>query len=263
MVPSATEGWSLINIPSFAHLPRPVYLRSLLLPKRHVFPLHSHNWHQFTYAASGSLMVTVEKSWYVIAQEQAIWVPRGVRHTTGAFQDAEFRNLYTVDAPDLNMPACSTVLSATPLLRALIAELADISHRVERDEYVAQIDRLILEQLHRQPKEDFHLPWPESPSLHKICQELYADPACTRSFAEWGKAVGASPRTLARRFEKELGMAPREWRTNLRLFKAIDLLESSDNITEIALKLGYSTPSAFTYMFHQKMGCTPSEWRRR
>jgi AraC-like DNA-binding protein len=58
-------------------------------------------------------------------------------------------------------------------------------------------------------------------------------------------------------------MAPREWRTNLRLFKAIDLLESSDNITEIALQLGYSTPSAFTYMFHQKMGCTPSEWRRR
>jgi hypothetical protein len=27
--------------------------------------------------------------------------------------------------------------------------------------------------------------------------------------------------------------------------------------------LGYSTPSAFTFTFRRKMGCSPSEWRRK
>ena len=35
------------------------------------------------------------------------------------------------------------------------------------------------------------------------------------------------------------------------------------SVTSIAIDLGYAGTSAFSYMFHQATGCTPSQWRSR
>lgn len=91
---------------------------------------------------------------------------------------------------------------------------------------------------------------------------LYADPANSRYAETWGLEVGMSQRTLARRFEQEVGMNLRTWRQRLRLFKAIELLGSSLPITEIALRLGYSSVSAFIFMFRSEMGISPLQYRR-
>ena len=47
-------------------------------------------------------------------------------------------------------------------------------------------------------------------------------------------------------------MSMRAWRRRLRLFKAIELLAGHLNVTQIALELGYSSTSAFTYAFRTK-----------
>jgi len=99
--------------------------------------------------------------------------------------------------------------------------------------------------------------------LHRISESLYANPADSRSLDEWGKEVGASGRTVARRFEQDVGITLREWRHKLRLFLALEWLCAGRNVTDIALDLGYASTSAFSYMFRQEMGCPPSEWRSR
>ncbi|MDD3353447.1 helix-turn-helix transcriptional regulator [Zoogloea sp.] len=256
------EGWSPVAVPDMASLPGPVFLRSQCLPARHIFPVHSHRWNQLVYATAGTLVVTVADSWYVITPEQAIWVPTGVEHTTGALHGAEFRNLYVADQPGLGMPGGCTVLSVTPFLRALIVELDDIHKRGEEERYIGRINQLILDQLRRLPVLDFHLPWPKTPMLQRICEALYASPADPRSVEDWGAELGASGRTLARRFEKEIGMGLREWRHRLRLFRAVEWLAAGRSVTEVALELGYGSTSAFTFMFRQEMGCSPTEWKR-
>ena len=75
--------------------------------------------------------------------------------------------------------------------------------------------------------------------------------------------MGASGWTLARRFEKEVGIPLRQWRHKLRLLLALEWLCSGRNMTDIALNLGYASTSAFTYMFRQEMGCPPLQWRSR
>jgi hypothetical protein len=45
-----------------------------------------------------------------------------------------------------------------------------------------------------------------------------------------------SGRTLARRFEAELGMSLRSWRRVLRLFKAIELLGGGLGVTQTAME---------------------------
>jgi AraC-like DNA-binding protein len=257
-----TDDWIPEHVPDIQSLPRPILLRSQHLPKRHLFPRHSHPWNQFVYAISGTMFAAIENSWYVISPEQAYWVPTGVVHMTGALQDAEFRSLYLDDSVAAKLPRNGIVFSVTPLMRSLIIELTELEARSERSDYVERIEGLIVDQLARLPTESFHLPWPHSPMLLRMCQELFDKPSDTRDVEAWGRELGASPRTIHRRFEREVGIGLREWRNRLRLFRAIDLLGASDNITEIALELGYSTPSAFTYMFRQRMGCAPREWRR-
>ena len=258
-----TGDWTTIEVPEIETLPKPVFLRSQNLGAREEFPLHTHRWNQFVYATSGTLVVTVAGSWYVITPEQAIWVPTGVPHTTGALNGAAFRNLYVADVPGLGMPDVCTLYSVSGLLRALIVELELAGQRTETDSYIDKVNDLVFEQLRRLPKQAFHLPWPHSPPLQRICETLYATPADARSIDEWGHELGASGRTLARRFEKEVGITLREWRHRLRLFLALEWLCAGRNVTDIALDLGYASTSAFTYMFRQEMGCPPSEWRSR
>ncbi|MCW8929043.1 MAG: helix-turn-helix transcriptional regulator [Gammaproteobacteria bacterium] len=254
------RGWVDIEVPDIECLPKAIFPRSQSLLPRQRFPVHSHNWNQFVYATSGTLAVTVARARYVITPEQAIWVPTGVNHSVAALNGVEFRNLYVLDSPDLMMPSDCTVFSVTPLLRELIIELENITGQTKNKSYVDLLDNLILEQLRRSPKMNFHLPWPQSLMLQTICNSLYANPADKRSVDDWGRELGASARTLTRRFENEMGITIREWRFRLRLSLAMEWLCSGRNITEIALDLGYSSTSAFTYMFRKEMGCPPSEW---
>ena len=259
-VAETDDGWLPLTVPAMESLPRRVFLRSEVMPARHAFPLHSHRWNQFVYATVGTLVVTVEDSRYVITPEQAMWVPTGVMHTSGALHGAEFRNLYVMDGPGLSLPQHCMVFAITPLLRALILELVAIDGRGEDEGYVGRIDALILDQLHRLPVQDFHLPWPRSRELRRICEALYAAPDDPRGVEDWGAEVGASPRTLTRRFEREVGLSLRAWRHRLRLFRALEWLGAGRCVTDVALELGYGSPSAFTYMFRREMGCSPTGW---
>ena len=237
-----------------------MYFRSQNLNTREMSTSHSHRWSQFVYAISGVLLVTVADNWFVITPEQAMWLPTGTPHATGALQQAEFRSLYVADQADLRMPPGPTMLSVSPLLKALIVELSEIEARNDEQKYIEQVNALIIEQLNRQPRQDFHLPWPNSSNLRAICEALYAEPADPRSIQSWGGLLGASPRTLARHFEQELGMSLREWRRRLRLFRSLEWLGVGRSVTDIAFNLGYASPSAFIYMFRQEMGYTPSRW---
>ena len=121
---------------------------------------------------------------------------------------------------------------------------------------------MILDQLRRARSLPAALPWPRGESLARLCEALYADPADARGPEEWGRELGMSGRTLARRFEEELGMSLRSWRRRLRLFKAIELLGGGLGVTQTAMELGYSSTSAFIYAFRIEMGCSPQAYMR-
>ena len=148
-------------------------------------------------------------------------------------------------------------------MRALIVELEQAAGRQEDAAYLHTLYAMLRAQLQRLPQLQRHLPWPHSPRLRQMCEALYAHPADPRSLEDWGQTLGASARTLSRRFERETGLSLRDWRHRLRLFLALEWLCAGRGVTDIALELGYASPSAFTYMFRQEMGCPPSAWRTR
>ncbi len=65
-------------------------------------------------------------------------------------------------------------------------------------------------------------------------------------------------------FRRATGQTPHQWLTGLRIARAKELLlDPLLPITEIALCVGYQTPSSFAASFRKLVGATPSEFRRR
>lgn len=254
--------WKTIAAPPGVTAPRPMTVRAQSISARHYFPEHAHAWHQLVYAISGVLTVAMEGQSLVISPEQTVWLPTGWRHRVGSLLGAEFRSLWIADEAGEGLPERPTAFSVSPLLRALIVEAAKIEGEKDRDGYPHRVTDLILDQLRRARPLAGTLPWPRNESLKTLCETLYANPADRRSPEAWGQELGMSERTLARRFEAELGMSLRSWKRRLRLFKSIELMGGGLSVTQTAMELGYGSTSAFVYAFRSDMGCSPQVYIR-
>lgn len=64
-------------------------------------------------------------------------------------------------------------------------------------------------------------------------------------------------------FRQATGHSPHAWLVKQRVARARDLLQDpSLSITDVALAVGYQTPSAFTARFRKIVGVTPTKFRR-
>lgn len=256
-------AWQTIRTPAGLPPPAPIRVRVQSIPARHHFLEHAHCWNQLVYAVSGVLTVNTPAQSFVITPDQAVWLPTGVTHRVGSLLGAEFRSLWIAEEAGARLPEAPTVFGVSPLLRALILEAAAIEGEAEADGYAGRVTTLILDQLARARPLPAALPWPRGAPLTRLCEALYLDPADERRPEDWGRALGISPRTLARRFEAELGMSLRSWRRRLRLFRSIELLGGGQGVTQVAMALGYGSTSAFVYAFRREMGSSPQAYMRR
>jgi AraC-like DNA-binding protein len=84
----------------------------------------------------------------------------------------------------------------------------------------------------------------------------------TLTLAEVARAVHYSPYHLARLFRREVGLPIHQYLTRLRLGAALErLADGADNLTELALDLGFSSHSHFSETFRRVFGISPSEFR--
>ena len=84
------------------------------------------------------------------------------------------------------------------------------------------------------------------------------------SVSELAKIACTSERTLLRRFTESTKLRPSSYLQRYRIQKACSMLESSkDKVDTIAFSTGFKNVNAFRKLFHQIMGLSPTEFRRR
>lgn len=77
-------------------------------------------------------------------------------------------------------------------------------------------------------------------------------------------AVNSSPFNFARIFQEQTGLPVHRYLTLLRLRVALErLADGADDITELALDMGFSSHSHFTDVFRREFGSTPSTIRQK
>jgi AraC-like DNA-binding protein len=79
--------------------------------------------------------------------------------------------------------------------------------------------------------------------------------------AELGHRTGSSERTLSRPFGSELSMSFHQWRTLLRVQRALLELGRGTSVTDTAIRLGWANPSSFIEAFTDLVGRTPGRYR--
>jgi AraC-like DNA-binding protein len=104
------------------------------------------------------------------------------------------------------------------------------------------------------------LPLPRSPRLLAICERMMLEPATDYTLERWADEIGTSARTLARHFKDETGMSFGHWRQHMRAAEATTRLALGAAVANVAIDLGYSTPSAFTVMFKRLFGASPQQY---
>jgi AraC family transcriptional regulator len=82
------------------------------------------------------------------------------------------------------------------------------------------------------------------------------------SLAGLARAIGVSRSRLCRAFRRATGTTLHAYRDALRLRAALEVLPERDDLTALALDLGYASHSHFGARFRRAFGLTPSEARR-
>lgn len=96
------------------------------------------------------------------------------------------------------------------------------------------------------------------PQLTIALQRIHSDAAGEISVSELAKDAGMSRSGFFEKFRKEIGHAPMEYVTAWRMAIAKNLLgQGKLNNTEIALRVGYGSASAFGMAFIRHEGCSP------
>ena len=150
-------------------------------------------------------------------------------------------------------------VNVTRLLRELIIHAVG---QAPLDLARAEHERLIgvlLDQLAGLAQQPLLLPHPADERAQALARAI-AGAAGGATIDDLARSVGAGRRTLERTFVAETGLTIGAWRRRQRLLRALELLAQGEPVTTVALAVGYRTPSAFTAMFHEQLGTTPTRY---
>jgi len=152
-----------------------------------------------------------------------------------------------------------TPVSASPLLAELIGYLEDPRLEAPRR---ANAEAVLVDLLQPVTMTTIEVRMPVDDRARNVADAIAADPADSRTLAEWGRDVGASERTLARAFLADTGVSFGRWRTQLRVQVALAELARGEPVGNVARRVGYDSDSAFVQAFRRETGVTPAAYFR-
>jgi AraC family transcriptional activator FtrA len=151
------------------------------------------------------------------------------------------------------------------------AGLDMLLHLVRRD-HGARIANQVAQRLvippHREGDQAQFVPRPLASDgrgrLARLMDFVRAHPAAPHTLASLARRAAMSPRTLQREFNAATGMAPYEWLVAERIEHAKELLETTRlPAPSVAARAGLGSAESLRHHFRQRVGTTPSAYRRR
>jgi len=222
---------------------------------------HAHAAPQLLYASSGVVAVTTPAGSWILPPQKAVWLPAGLTHETAMLTAVRITSLHVRPAARWRAVPCKAI-EIRPLLRELILALEAIDPGAAAGRRDALLVELIGEEIEAAEGGASPIPMPAEPRLKRLCEQVVADPSLSAGFEELARAAGGSTKTLARLFDRELGMSFRRWRELVQVEGALAHFAEGRPAKVVAAELGY-TPSALTVMLRRRTGLTPQAWRER
>lgn len=218
---------------------------------------HAHPEGQMFTVQSGLVSIEADNKRWLMPPGCLGWVPPHIMH--GAALHGKMRGMSLYFAEEFSqqqMPRTLKVVRTTPLLAALITEIAK-----EEISRLSPYLHVLADIFSRLPAEMLFLPMPRDPRLAALAIRLLQQPDNKNDLDELAQQSGMSRRTLCRHFQQETGWSVGHWRQQMRLLLALEKLASGATVTTVALDLGYQSVSAFISLFRQYLGTSPKAWQ--
>lgn len=194
----------------------------------------------------------------------AHWRKDSASRHLGIYFDAEAMAPDSGDTPKLR--------SDTPLLNATVPGLRNIANELAIEmgapdlfatEAVDSLVRLLLVRVARvQNRTMVKVPALSLQQLARLRDFALANLADRILVADLARVAGLSPHSFAHAFTESVGMPPHRFVVQLRLKRAVDLLQHSRrSLAEIAVECGFSSQQHMTNTMRRSLGVTPARYR--
>lgn len=231
-----------------------------------VLDAHRHDWAQLVYASAGVMSVHTREGTWVVPSNRAVWIPAGIVHSVAMSGRVSMRTLYLLPELVEQLPRRCCVVAVPALLRELILHAAGrgplAEDRVEHRRLVGFLVDMLREQLVELRAATLEVRMPRDERAVRLALRLLDAPGERASLESLARSAGGSRRTLERLFQRETGLSLGRWRQQARLLEALRLLARGEQVTAVALEVGYENPSAFIAMFSAALGTTPGRYYR-
>jgi AraC-like DNA-binding protein len=200
---------------------------------------HSHPRAQLLYATAGLTLVRAEDGTWVLPARHALWIPPRLSHEVRMHGAVSMCSAYIAPEAVGVLPTGCRVLEVSALLAAALETLSAEPMLYDEAGRGGHLAALILDEIARAPETALTLPLPRDPRLRRICDALLKDPALDIDLDGWAERVGASRRTLTRGFRAETGLSFGDWRSRLRVLRALTMASDGVPMQQIARAVGY------------------------
>lgn len=250
---------------NFKHgfLDYPVYAFSENYPHGHIEDWHSHERIQLIHTLTGVIRVQTHEGIWIIPPGRGVWIPAHKPHALLSSGDVKARGVFIEDALQYDIRNECRVVAIPALLRELISSAMEIQSNIQAESRNERLLQLILDEVRLLPALAFNLPDPQSPKLQQLCQRIKENLALEWSLEESAQQLHISSKTLARHFQKETGLHFSHWVRQAKLMQAMIDLAMNKPVLNVALDLGYESPSAFSAMFKRETSMTPSDYLKQ
>lgn len=102
-----------------------------------------------------------------------------------------------------------------------------------------------------------------SPQIAKALTAMHESPGLAWTIEQLAETSGMSRTAFAIKFKKLLGTSPGQYLADWRLALVQARLKEGITLKALALELGYSSQSALTRVFSQRLGVSPRQWLSR
>jgi AraC-like DNA-binding protein len=250
-----------INPDDVEDTPRPVVAIANDYPPHHELEWHQHRRGQLLYAATGVVVVSTPHGAWVAPPERAVWTPPAVSHAVKMVGSVSTRGILIDEGVCPTLGDRSRVIEVSPLLRNLLLAASELPREYDPDGRDGLVIALLLAELARAPVIPLAAPFPQSPALAAKCRAFLEAPSPHDTIDGWSGELGMGRRAFTRAFRRETGMSFAEWRQQACVLVALPRLAAGEQVTAIALDLGYESPAAFATMFKRLLGVAPSRYQ--
>ena len=239
----------------------------------YIFPGEKHQFWEFTYVDSGTLITTIEGTEYRLTGNQCIFYAPGQYHSQRTEKDS---CSYLTVIADMNIidqyqaKLINRVFTADRDTRKAIDMFVASDSKLsvyDREMMILSLERTtlcILKSTEEVTQRVAATPMQqkfENELLEQILLHINENLFTNMNVEDLCAAFTISRSSLQALFRQNLGTAPKEYISSLKLKKSKALIRDSKyTISEIAAMLGYSSIHYFSRKFKQEFGMNPSEY---